>query len=181
MAPPITKARLGSQVPARSRKFSTLAGLAIPEITSPSPKTRPDRRPQTPCPEVQPEPSAVPSPTRSPAKAMPPRLSGTVCSTVPPRTVTASGARINPARKAHRQSRSFAAPGSAIAPCVMPAMPAMRPKSAITITALSPISTPPNSEAQGVNAVSIPISIRVLHFRGGACPVRRHRVYIKDV
>jgi hypothetical protein len=46
-APPITKARLGSQVPATSKKLSTLAGLAMPEMAMPVPKItpmRPERR-----------------------------------------------------------------------------------------------------------------------------------------
>ena len=41
MAPAMTKASEGSQGPARSRKPSTLAGLAMPETMRPSPKTRP--------------------------------------------------------------------------------------------------------------------------------------------
>ena len=45
MAPPITKARLGSQMPLetapRSRKFSTFAGLDMPATTRPSPNTKP--------------------------------------------------------------------------------------------------------------------------------------------
>ncbi len=44
-APIITNARLGSHAPvrmaARSRKFSTFAGLDMPEITSPRPKISP--------------------------------------------------------------------------------------------------------------------------------------------
>ena len=41
MAPAITSASDGSHGPARSRNPSTLAGLAMPDKISPSPKTRP--------------------------------------------------------------------------------------------------------------------------------------------
>src|SRR5436305_1364152 len=41
MAPTITKASEGSQRPARSRKPSTLAGLAMPETIRPMPNSRP--------------------------------------------------------------------------------------------------------------------------------------------
>ena len=41
-APPMTKARLGSQSPKISRKPSTLAGLTICETISPKPKSRPE-------------------------------------------------------------------------------------------------------------------------------------------
>src|SRR6056297_890147 len=47
MAPPMTKARLGSQVPNRSRKFSTLAGLDMPGTIRPKPKIRPERSAKT--------------------------------------------------------------------------------------------------------------------------------------
>src|SRR5690606_11821576 len=40
-APPITSAREGSQAPARSRNPSTLAGLAMPEVSSPRPNSSP--------------------------------------------------------------------------------------------------------------------------------------------
>ena len=41
IAPPITKANDGSQLPVRSRNPSTLPGLAMPETISPIPKSRP--------------------------------------------------------------------------------------------------------------------------------------------
>src|SRR5690606_18185831 len=41
MAPPMTKASDGSQVPKRSRKPSTLAGSVMPERIRPRPKMRP--------------------------------------------------------------------------------------------------------------------------------------------
>lgn len=41
MAPPMTKASDGSQVPAISRKPTTLAGFVIPEISKPNPKRAP--------------------------------------------------------------------------------------------------------------------------------------------
>ena len=40
-APPMTKARLGSQWPAMSKKLRILAGLPMPEIRMPVPKSRP--------------------------------------------------------------------------------------------------------------------------------------------
>src|SRR5713226_4263571 len=43
-APPMTKARLGSHAPARSRKPITFAGLIICEIVRPSPNTSPETR-----------------------------------------------------------------------------------------------------------------------------------------
>src|SRR5690606_3431584 len=43
-APPMTKAREGSQVPARSRKFNTFAGSDMPETTRPTPNRRPSAR-----------------------------------------------------------------------------------------------------------------------------------------
>ena len=106
--------------------------------------------PQTPWPDVQPEPSAVPTPTSSPASAIPGSESGTVCERSPPARPTKSGAASKPATKAMRHDRS---PPST-APVVMPEMPAMRPKKSITRTADSPIRTPPKSEAQGVNSVA---------------------------
>src|SRR6476659_6370353 len=45
--PPITKARLGSQLPAMSKKLNTLAGFAIPEIAIPRPNTPPIRNAET--------------------------------------------------------------------------------------------------------------------------------------
>src|SRR5687768_5347402 len=43
----MTKARLGSQLPARSKKFSTLAGLIMPETVMPRPKRMPIRKAET--------------------------------------------------------------------------------------------------------------------------------------
>ena len=43
-APPITRARLGSQLPKMSRKPSTLAGSTICETMSPRPKSRPEAK-----------------------------------------------------------------------------------------------------------------------------------------
>ncbi len=40
-APPITKARLGSHVPAKSKKLKTFAGFIIPDIAMPTPNRRP--------------------------------------------------------------------------------------------------------------------------------------------
>src|SRR5690554_5264885 len=40
----MTKAREGSQVPARSRKFRTFAGSDMPETTRPAPNSRPRAR-----------------------------------------------------------------------------------------------------------------------------------------
>src|SRR5210317_933771 len=40
-APPITKARLGSQLPATSKKLITFAGLDMPDREMPRPKIRP--------------------------------------------------------------------------------------------------------------------------------------------
>src|SRR6516225_7971462 len=44
MAPTITRARLGSQLPKTSRKFNILAGFTICETTRPRPKTMPEAR-----------------------------------------------------------------------------------------------------------------------------------------
>ena len=55
----------------------------------------------------------------------------------------------------------------------MPAIPAMRPKRPITITALRPIRMPPANEVQGVKAVAVSSSIRV-----SLCRVRFGRQYI---
>lgn len=44
MPPPMTKASDGSQLPARSRKASTLAGLAMPASSRPRPNSRPARK-----------------------------------------------------------------------------------------------------------------------------------------
>jgi hypothetical protein len=116
-------------------------------------------RPQTPCPEVQPEPSPVPSPTNSPASPMPGRLSETVWTMVPPSSLKICGAAISPRMKVSRQPRSRGAPPigttAPMTPLVMPAMPAILPKSPMTMTALSPINAPPTSEGQGVKSVAM--------------------------
>ena len=115
---------------------------------------RPDSRarPQTPCPDVQPEPSAAPVPISSPATAIIGRFDETDCSTGPATALTSRRAAISPATKLSRQPRSTAS-DMPTAPRVMPAIPAMRPKSSIIMTAESPIRAPPDSEAKGVNSV----------------------------
>lgn len=115
--------------------------------------------PQTPWPEVQPEPMVVPIPTSNPAIAMPMRLVGTVCSIFPPDASKISGAAKRPATKQIRQIRSATRGREGmnvdIAPLDMPIMPAIRPKKSMTITADNPIRTPPVSEANGVKDVSV--------------------------
>lgn len=43
-APPITRIRVGSQLPAKSRKPTTFAGFAIPEMARPRPKIVPESK-----------------------------------------------------------------------------------------------------------------------------------------
>lgn len=131
-------------------------------------KDRGDKRarPQTPWPDVQPDPTAVPIPTSKPAKAIPPRLSGTVWATPPVMTPTISGATIRPPMKAARQDQScsvvWLGNSTLIAPLVMPVIPAIRPNKTMTMIAEMPIRMPPNKEAQGVKAVATTGSMRVL-------------------
>ena len=68
-APAITNAREGSHRPATSRKPSTLAGLAMPEMTSPRPNTIPASsavRISTPAPIKSPTGGAARTRWRSP-------------------------------------------------------------------------------------------------------------------
>jgi len=135
-----------------------VAAAAIMKVTTATAERRESRaNPQTPCPDVQPDPTAVPSPTSSPAIVMPRRLSDTVCATGVPKSATTSGAAKSPRTKVTRQpasrGASFEGRTRLSAPRVIPEIPAMRPKSAITMTALSPIRMPPKSDIQGVKSV----------------------------
>ncbi|WP_198427080.1 exodeoxyribonuclease V subunit gamma, partial [Acinetobacter baumannii] len=80
----------------------------------------------------------LPKPPTSPATSTPQRSPGTNGTTVPPSSMTSSGAAISPSRRATRQSRSRGAPFTGRTapknPLVIPEMPAMRPKRPITIT-----------------------------------------------
>ena len=116
-----------------------------------------DRRamPQTPWPDVQPEPKVTPSPTIKPPIKSIGIEAGTLISGISPRKKKcAAGPVIMPNIKAARQEKSLRLAG-AKTPVKMPVAPITRPKVSINRTAERPIKIPPVAERSGVNSVSI--------------------------
>src|SRR5690606_14500326 len=112
-------------------------------------------RPQTPWPDVQPDPKLAPRPTITPPMAIILGLTGTSSAGQAPVTMKISpGASTMPSTNAARQANSDRL-SAKTEPETMPVAPKIRPRPSIRSTAASPIRRPPPNEAEGVKAVSI--------------------------
>lgn len=118
---------------------------------------RPDIReiPHTPWPLVHPFPSTDPNPTRTPARPSNAILLDIATTGACPARPNQSGAASKrPAIKVRPCGNPFVSTAGGRSLETIPLIPATRPWLVIRMTADSPISAPPNSDAIGVNSVS---------------------------